>query len=261
MNRIILGAKMYRNVKLALTGLFLGFSVIGVASAADMPLKAASLSAPGYNWTGCYIGGNVGGAWSRMDTSRFSQDTVGPSFADYGREDDSGFIGGGQAGCDFQTTNLVFGIQGTFDFGGVKGSHALTDIPTLSETNNLNAVYTATGRMGYLYTPSFLGYVKAGMAWMQDKNQVLQPGGALAESAKFTLPGMTAGLGFEWMFTRNWSVFAEWNYMWIEDTSGQHFTAAPGLLSETLNVKQTAQTVLVGVNYKFHWDGPVVAKY
>jgi outer membrane immunogenic protein len=72
---------------------------------------------------------------------------------------------------------------------------------------------------------------------------------------------MTAGLGFEWMFLPNWSAFAEYNYMWIEDTSGQHFTPAPGLIGETLNVKQTVQMVRVGVNYKFHWDGPVVAKY
>jgi outer membrane immunogenic protein len=263
MNRHDMGANMVRNVKLALAGLLMGLGATGVATAADMPLKAKPLAGPGYNWTGCYIGGDAGGAWTRVDTSRASIDTVGAAFANYGREDDKGFMGGGQAGCDFQTTNLVFGIQGTFDFGGVKGSHALTDFPTFSEANNLQAVYTATGRMGYLYTPSFLGYVKVGMAWMQDKNQVLQPGGALLESAKFTLPGMTAGLGFEWMFLPNWSAFAEWNYMWIEDTSGQHFTASPGLFppGEVLNVKQTVQTVRVGVNYKFHWDGPVVAKY
>ena len=256
-----MGAKMVRNVKLALAGLLMGLGATGIASAADMPLKAKPLAGPGYNWTGCYVGGDVGGAWTRIDTSQASIDGVGAAFANYGREDDKGFMGGGQAGCDFQTTNLVFGVQGTFDFGNVKGSHALADLPTFSEANSLKAVYTATGRMGYLYTPSFLGYVKVGMAWMQDKNQVLQPGGALLESAKFTLPGMTAGLGFEWMFLPNWSAFAEWNYMWIEDTSGQHFTAAPGLIGETLNVKQTAQTVRVGVNYKFHWDGPVVAKY
>ena len=41
----------------------------------------------------------------------------------------------------------------------------------------------------------------------------------------------------------NWSAFAEYNYLWIEDFSGQHFTAAPGLFppGEILNVKQTAQ--------------------
>jgi outer membrane immunogenic protein len=253
---------MYRNVKLALAGILMGLGASSVASAADMALKAKPLAAPVYNWTGCYIGGNAGGGWTRVDTTRVSQDTIGAAFANYGRENDSGFIGGGQAGCDFQTTNLVFGVQGTFDFGSIKGSHAVTDFPNLSETNNLKAVYTATGRVGYLWTPSFLGYVKAGMSWMQNRNLVLQPGGALTESSSYTLPGMTAGIGGEWMFAPNWSVFAEYNYLWIEDFSGQHFAAA-GLTSpgEVLNVKQTTQTVLVGVNYKFHWDGPVVAKY
>jgi outer membrane immunogenic protein len=101
------------------------------------------------------------------------------------------------------------------------------------------------------------------MAFMRERNQVFLPGGGLSESANFTLPGMTAGVGGEWMFAPNWSVFAEWSYYWIEDKSGQHFTAAPGLFppGETLNVKPVSQTFLVGVNYKFHWDGPVVAKY
>jgi len=254
---------MYRHVKLALAGTLIGLGATGVASAADMAVKANPVAAPAYNWTGCYLGGNAGGGWTKTETSRVSQDTIGAAFAPYGSENDTGFIGGGQAGCDFQTTNVVFGVQGTFDFGGIKGSHALTAFPTLSETNDLKAVYTATGRVGYLWTPAFLGYAKVGMSWMQNKNQVLQPGGALSESSSFTLPGMTVGIGAEWMFTRNWSVFAEYNYMWIEGASGQHFTAAPGLVppGEVLNVQQTEQTVLVGVNYKFHWDGPVVAKY
>jgi outer membrane immunogenic protein len=258
------GEFMYRHIKLALAaGALFGLAATGIASAADMAVKAKPVVAPVLNWQGCYIGGNVGGGWSRMDTSRVTQDVLGPAPANYGRENDSGFIGGGQVGCDFQTTNLVFGIQGSFDFGSVKGSHALTDFPTFTETNTLKSVETATGRIGYLWTPQFLTYVKGGMAWMQNRNQVLLPNGTLSESASFWLPGMTAGAGGEYMFAPNWSVFVEYNYMWIEDQSGQHFTAAPGLFppGETLNVKQSVQTVLVGVNYKFRWDGPVVAKY
>jgi outer membrane immunogenic protein len=254
---------MYRNVKLAMAGVLMGLGATGVASAADMAVKAAPPAAPAYNWTGCYIGGNAGGGWTTVDTVRASQDTIGAAFADYGREKDSGFIGGGQAGCDFQTGNLVFGVGGTFDFGNIKGSHALTAFPTFSETNDLKAVYTMSGRFGYLWTPSLLGYAKVGVSWMQNNNQVLRPGGALSESASFTLPGLSAGIGAEWMLIRNWSVFAEYSYLWIEDLSGQHFTAAAGLFppGEVLNVKQATQTVMVGVNYKFHWDGPVVAKY
>jgi outer membrane immunogenic protein len=215
-----------------------------------------------YNWTGCYIGGNAGGAWSRMDTTRAQTDLVSPAPANYGRENDSGFIGGGQAGCDFMAgKDLVFGVQGMFDFGNINGRHALTDVPAFSETNSLKYAITATGRIGYLFTPALLGYGKLGVAFTQNRNQVLQPNGALYESASFTVPGMVAGGGLEWMFSPNWSVFAEYNYMWIEDTSGQHFTPAPGVVGETLNVKQVVQTALVGVNYKFHWDGPVVAKY
>ena len=166
----LLGVDMYRNVKLALAGVLIGLGSVGAASAADMPLKAKPLTVPAYNWSGCYVGADAGGAWTRVDTTRLSQDTIGAAFANDGRENDHGFLGGGQAGCDFQTTNLVFGVQGTFDFGNVKGSHAVTDFPTFTEANNLKAVYSATGRIGYLYTPSFLGYVKIGMAWMQDKN-------------------------------------------------------------------------------------------
>jgi len=255
---------MHGHLKLAF-GLLLGLSMTGAASAADMAVKSRPLVAPiRYNWTGCYIGGNTGGGWSRVDTTRISQDAVGPAFADYGRETDNGFSGGGQVGCDFQTTNLVFGIQGEFDFGNINGRHAVAAFPTFSETNSLRQIYLITGRVGYLWTPQFLGYVKVGAAFMNNRNQVFQPSGALSESATFTDPGVTAGIGGEWMFAPDWSVFAEWNYIWTEDDSAHDFRAAPGLFppGEVINIRQRAQTALIGLNYKFHWDnGPVVAKY
>jgi outer membrane immunogenic protein len=212
-------------------------------------------------WTGCYIGGNVGGAWNRIDTTLVQNDAIGPVFANYSREKDSGFIGGGQAGCDFQAGNLVFGVQGQFDFGNVNGRHSLTDLPAFSETNSLKNIVTGTGRIGYLWTPQFLGYGKVGVAYLHNRNDVFLPGGPLFESASFWQPAITAGIGGEWMFAPNWSVFAEWNYMWTEDDFAQHFTAAPGLVGEVINVRPRVQKVLLGVNYKFHWEGPVVAKY
>jgi len=254
---------MYRHMKLALAaGVLLGLGATGFASAADMAVKARPVVASVQTWTGCYIGGNVGGAWNRMDTELVTIDGIGPVAANYGRENDSGFVGGAQAGCDFMAgKDLVFGVQGMFDFGNVNGRHSITDFPTLSETNSLKSIGTATGRIGYLWTPQFLGYVKGGMAFMRDQNQLFTAAGASFASSNFTLPGMTVGVGAEWMFTQNWSVFAEWNYMWIEDKSGQYFTPAPGFAGETLNVKPVSQTALIGVNYKFHWDGPVVARY
>src|SRR5271165_6321656 len=99
---------MRRHMKLIVAAAaLLGIGANGVASAADLPVKAPRAApVPLYNWTGCYIGGNVGGAGSRMDTTRLQTDNpVTPAFLPYGGENGSGFIGGGQVGCDFQTTN------------------------------------------------------------------------------------------------------------------------------------------------------------
>jgi outer membrane immunogenic protein len=257
------GDYMRRHLKLAFAaGMLLGLGATGVASAADMALKARPVVAPVmYNWSGCYIGGNIGGGWTRMDTSRVLDATGAPALADYGREKDSAFIGGAQAGCDFQTGNLVFGVQGMGDFGNINGRHALTDFPTFSETNSLRAIATGTGRIGYLWTPTLLGYAKVGVAFLQSRNQVFAPGGALIESGKFWQPAMTVGGGFEWMFAPNWSVFAEYNYAWTEEDFAHQFTTPAGLPAEVLNVRPRVQTALIGVNYKFHWDSPVVAKY
>jgi outer membrane immunogenic protein len=90
---------------------------------------------------------------------------------------------------------------------------------------------------------------------------VFTPGGALIESSSFTVPGMAVGAGIEWMFAPNWSVFAEYNYMWFLDDTATHMNPNPGFVGEVLNVRQRAQTALLGVNYKFHWDDAVVAKY
>jgi len=254
---------MRRHVKLVfVAGVLFGLTASGVVSAADMAVKARPVVAPVvYPWTGCYIGGNIGGGWARIDTTRVSNDAIGPAFANYGRENDSAFIGGVQAGCDFQAGNLVFGVQGMGDFGNINGRHVLTDFPTFSETNSLRDIVTGTGRIGYLFTPTFLGYGKVGVAFLRSRNQVLSPGGALLESADFWQPGLAAGGGVEWMFAPNWSVFAEYNYIWTEEDFAQHFTPVAGQVGEVLNVRPRVQTALVGVNYKFHWDGPVVAKY
>ena len=61
---------MRRHKKLAFAaGILLALGATGIASAADMAVKARPVVAPVmYNWSGCYIGGNVGGAWADIFT-------------------------------------------------------------------------------------------------------------------------------------------------------------------------------------------------
>ncbi|MBV9532537.1 MAG: outer membrane beta-barrel protein, partial [Bradyrhizobium sp.] len=147
------------------------------------------------------------------------------------------------------------------DFGSVKGSHNILNLPGFSEQNTVRQIYTIAGRVGYLWTPEFLGYVKVGWAYFNNRNQVFAPGDVLFESSRFTDPGITAGVGFEYMFRPNWSVFAEANFYWTENDAAHDYISPSGLPSEVINDRQRLITALVGVNYKIHWDGPVVAKY
>jgi outer membrane immunogenic protein len=65
------------------------------------------------------------------------------------------------------------------------------------------------------------------------------------------------------MFAPGWSVFGEYNYMDF-GTKTVGFTTNPVLLPQIASVVSTRleiQQALVGVNYKFNWGGPVVARY
>src|SRR5665213_4352981 len=82
------------------TGLVSLVGFAGAASAADLPARTkAPIAAPVMtsNWTGCYIGGNVGGGWART-RQEFAPPFTG-LFSDI-RGGDA--IGGGQFGCEYQ---------------------------------------------------------------------------------------------------------------------------------------------------------------
>jgi outer membrane immunogenic protein len=248
------------------------------ALAADMaPRYSKAPMAPPvmvYNWTGCYIGGNIGGGWARTDQFQVAK-VGGPVIVpanDFGRSDSNGnFIGGGQIGCDYQFGQFVIGAQGMADFGDIRSSHVVpTAFPgfpvgSFISNNKVNYTVTATGRVGYLFAPQLLGYVKGGAAWAnQDHNFIgTVPAVFLSESVdNVDRFGWTVGGGLEWMFAPGWSVFGEYNYMDfgrkdIAFIAGPATVGAPDIVSTRLTVQQA----LVGVNYKFNWGGPVVARY
>jgi outer membrane immunogenic protein len=249
----------------------LAVSGIGAASAADMAMKARPMPAPPvmtYNWTGCYIGGNVGGGWARTSQSRVAlvNGVVVAPADNFGSGTGSAFIGGAQIGCDYQFAgNWVVGIQGMFDFGNIKESHTNTAFPTFYDNTNVKDIFTLTGRVGYLFAPQVLAYVKGGGAWarVDYNNYFTTPVVGLSESANgLNRSGWTVGGGLEWMFAPGWSVFGEFNYM---DFGRKNiaFVAAPGTqnVASVLSTKLEVEQFLVGVNYKFNFGGPVVARY
>jgi outer membrane immunogenic protein len=241
MNRLVAAS-------LAAAGLGVGFGA--AASAADLGRPAlaptytkAPVVAP-ISWTGCYLGGSVGGAWSRTSYSE------GPGDDDGGNTGSS-FVGGGQIGCDYQAGQWVFGAQGMFDWGAIKGNYVVplddADDPGTGFRvfNNNKWLATATGRIGYAIQPALLLYGKGGAAWTSINISTADPTAAETALATDNRFGWTFGAGLEYMFAPNWSVFAEYDYLGF----GTKTVTGNGL---AVDVKQDVQVALVGVNWHFN---------
>ena len=72
----------------------------------------------------------------------------------------------------------------------------------------------------------------------------------------------------EWMFAPNWSIRAEYLYVQLDANAGQVLnTAVLGTSAEATDAmrldtgKDKLKIVRVGLDYKFEWAGPVVARY
>jgi outer membrane immunogenic protein len=100
------------------------------AFAADMapravaPVTLAPLAVAAYDWSGIYIGGLIGGGWTRNEISD-------PGFGILGTligvpviqtTDSSGFIGGVEGGDRYQFGKLVIGWEADMTWGGVNGT-------------------------------------------------------------------------------------------------------------------------------------------
>ncbi len=228
--------------------------------AADMPVKASAhkvAAAPLFNWTGCYIGANVGGGWARKHIVDQEPSLLG---VDRDRHNSSGFVGGAQIGCDYQAGNLVFGIQGMFDGADISGSSLDLVNPLMTWTSRNEWFATATGRIGYTVQPALLIYAKGGGAWVRDHNLLRFAAGTQSTPDK-TMNGWTVGGGLEYMFAPNWSVFAEYNYVWLNTNERSTFTRSTDLATFPYDVHNNLQTVLVGINYRFGGIGSISARY
>jgi outer membrane immunogenic protein len=227
----------------------------GTASAADLAVKAPVYRAPPpvyvFSWTGCYVGGNVGGVWIKKDetlTTPFGTAVAGTSF---GSHDADSVIGGVQGGCNYQVGGWVFGIQGDYDWTDASGSHVNPRFPTWTDASKTKWLASVTGRVGYAWD-RLLGYVKGGGAWEGDEYTITAPFGIATASE--TRSGWTVGVGLEYAFTNWLTGFVEYNYYDFGTRSNGFATPAGTPFS--IDVKETKNLVKVGLNWKFGGIGP-----
>ncbi len=232
-------------------------TVVAMATIASTGVMAADLGvrrpvpppmvpvAPPVTWTGCYIGGNIGAAFGHV-----SVDTPFRSSS----EDNTGFAGGGQVGCDYEFSGgWVVGIRDMFDGTTNHHSRTIGAGPLAGSVVDFDNHWfdTLTGRLGYSWIPNWLLYAQGGAAWAHTDSTITNPAGAQLLQTSKTRSGWTVGGGVEWMFLPHWSTFLEGNYMDLGTVSRTAFTAPVCVAGCTINAKATEANVLVGVNYRF----------
>ena len=253
-----------------------------------MAVKARPLpvAVAAYNWTGCYIGGNIGGKWARTgDTVNIPAATGlgGPTAAstlDLGSDTAGTFIGGGQVGCNWQSGHMVLGIEGDADAQRWKRSTVIAGVlPALfapGDTFELRSTWQASvrGRIGYAWDRTLL-YVTGGVAFTDVNaytNWIPTVAGGIVFPGTITsqtknLVGGTICLGVEHAVTDNFTVGIEGRYTWygtqtfdagLLATSAirTNFTFAP----TTRDVRVETGEVMVKANWKFN-SAPLVARY
>ena len=225
------------------------------ALAADLAARPytkapAYAPAPVYNWTGFYIGGHIGGAFS-------GDNSIGTGVT---ASDNGKFLGGVQAGYDWQfAPNWVLGVEGQYSWlSGTNQSVAfggtLNGAPgVFTYADNQRGLASVTGRLGYTWGPALL-YVKGGWAYADYSSSltfVPNAGGFAAVAIDSKKDGYTVGGGLEYLFAPNWSGKIEYQYYDFGNVD----------LGNGFSAKNDEHVVKAGLNYRFNWGGPVVAKY
>ncbi|MDA9402406.1 outer membrane protein [Bradyrhizobium sp. CCBAU 45389] len=166
-----------------------------------------------YSWAGPYLGGNIGYEWGSVDNN--------PSKP-------SGFVGGIQAGYNFQNGPWVFGVEGDIQAAGADD--------TFAPWKFSNPWFgTLRGRAGYAFS-NVLFYGTAGLAFGELRAQTF------GWTESHATAGWTIGAGAEVGLAPNWS--AKLEYLYIDLSTSQF--AITGVSNG-----YSASVVRAGVNYHF----------
>lgn len=166
-----------------------------------------------YSWAGPYLGGNIGYEWGSVDNN--------PSKP-------SGFVGGVQAGYNFQNGPFVFGVEGDIQAAGADD--------TFAPWKFSNPWFgTLRGRAGYAFS-NVLFYGTAGLAFGELRAQTF------GWTESHTTAGWTIGAGAEVGLAPNWSAKLEYLYIDLSTTQFAITGVSNGY---------SASVVRAGVNYRF----------
>jgi len=252
-----------KNLKLIAAAVTVGAMLgMGVASAADLPMKALPYTPapPPFSWTGFYIGGHAG-AGVMLDQGF----NAGAGLLD---KHGIGALAGGQIGYNYQIGMLVLGIEGEGFWSGMRvtsDQFAFSNPGTLSTINTIKNKwdYDIAGRFGIAIDHALIygkaGWVAGNFGWNSTELLFLP---LPITNGSATLNGLLIGLGLEYAFTNNWTAKFEYDYLGFgaKDVLFTTTCATCTPFTTTQSVSADKHIFKLGFNYLFN-AAPVVAKY
>ncbi len=233
------------------------------AQAADLPIQpVVPYVPPAFHWTGLYLGGHVGIAGPER---RWSDSTYGISFTS-GTKDV--FIGGGQAGANFQMDRIVLGVEWDLDYAHSNSNYDDGEFVAaigkrILLTPNDRWLSTLSARFGVAFDRVLI-YGKAGGGWIGNRSLTITnvtTGASIIRSDNMT-SGWLVGAGVEWAFGEffnGWTMRLEYDYLSFGTWSYTVPTTAPFLAGDTFTANRDVQMVKLGFNFLF--NAPVRNKY
>jgi outer membrane immunogenic protein len=218
-------------------------AVVAVLSSAQAALAQDPTlpPVPFYNWTGVYVGANLGYASATINDTTTSGGTSTAS-----SQTMTGFIGGGQLGANFQWNHTVFGFEVDADASSQK-----TSSNTL--TASMPSFATARGRIGSAYD-RIQYYLTGGAGYVQFSSSgttTSSTGAPVSTTGTSRRTAWVAGAGSESAVTPNVIFRLEFLYLQLLDNTQNSATTTPAISS------QSAYNIIgrVGLSYKFGWGG------
>jgi outer membrane immunogenic protein len=224
-----------KKVSIALiSGVAISFA--SLAQAADLPYSNGAPSSYDYpatfTWTGFYAGLNVGAGLGTF---------LGGGQTYFGSNPNGGMVGG-TVGYNYQSGNLLMGIEGDYDWSHFAAS--ATSVPGVISSGNIDNIATVRGRFGYamdrLLVFGTAGYAGADIAGTLSN----YPAKAVANQS-FWSNGYALGFGGEYAVTPHITVKAE--YLYTAFGSNDYFNLTPNYMNASAHVNM----LRAGVNYKF----------
>ena len=215
----------------------------GYAVAADAVVEDVVVVDSTYNWSGVYVGGQIGYAFGSAD---YEYETGGGIDAAYNySHEPNGFIGGVYVGYNYQFANgIVLGGEADIVWGDLEDSSIAPGDEDYSASTKIDWTGSARVRLGYAID-RFLPYVTGGVAFGHFDFDELRFGDFYGD-ADGDLLGWTLGAGAEYALTDNWILRGEYRYAEFDE---EDFVQQP--VDDNYSVDIHTHDFRIGAAYKF----------